>query len=97
MTHDMNEALAPSEPRVIQGLALLSNEARQVLSATPDDFRRVVGAALYEIHGPTETSEYGRGLYYGRALGILTGAVALGVITLQQLEALMASLQTLAA
>ncbi|WP_433690507.1 hypothetical protein [Pseudomonas monteilii] len=93
MTLDMNEALA--EHIVIQGISLLSDEARRVLSATPDDFRRVVGAAVYESQGQKAGSDYGRGMYFGRALGILTAGAALGVITYPQLEVLMASLEAI--
>lgn len=95
MSHDANETHAAIEHHVIQGIALLSDEARRVLSATPDEFRRVVGVTVYESHGAKADSDYGRGMYYGRALGILTAGAALGVITYQQVELLMASLEAI--
>ncbi|BDE75222.1 hypothetical protein [Delftia lacustris] len=95
MHSDMHAALAASEHRVIQGIALLSDEARAILSATPDDFRRTLGAALYDIHAPEEASDYGRGLHFGRALGILGAGAALSVLTYHQLEVLMASLKAM--
>lgn len=92
MTHDMNEAMARLEQRTNAGLALLSDEAQTILAATPEDFCRAFAVAVLEVQAEDEKSDFGRGLYFGRALGIITAGAALKVITFQQMEVLMTAL-----
>lgn len=56
----------------------------------PLSFRRVLGSALFDISAGTE-SDYGRGLDFGRALGIITAGAALDLISHSQQDALMAA------
>ncbi|WP_139139530.1 MULTISPECIES: hypothetical protein [unclassified Pseudomonas] len=91
MSQQMNEAIARLEQRTNAGLALLPDELQGVLQGTPVEFRRVLGSALFDINAGAD-SDYGRGLDFGRALGILSAGAALDLISHTQQDALMAAL-----
>ncbi|MCE0923303.1 hypothetical protein LU673_25350 [Pseudomonas alloputida] len=91
MSHDMNDALARLARHSAAGLALLPDDLQLILQDTPEEFRRVLGSVLSDIHAGGET-DYGRGIDFGRALGIITAGAALDLINHKQQDALMAAL-----
>lgn len=92
MSQDMNEAIARLQRRTAGGLALLPDDLQVALQATPDVFRGALGSALFDIHAGADSSDYGRGIDFGRALGIITAGAALDLISHTQQDALMAAL-----
>jgi len=92
VSQDMHEAIARQQQRTDAGLALLPDDLQLVLQGTPGEFRRVLGSALFDIHAGTD-SDYGRGIDFGRALGIITTGAALDLISHTQQDALMAALK----
>jgi len=95
MSNQPNDSLSPFEHRVAEGLTLLSDEVQAILAATPDDYRSALAVAVLEVHAEEEKSDYGRGLYFGRALGIINAGTVLDVITFKQMEVLMAALRAI--
>lgn len=91
MSEQLNDAITRQQQRTDAGLALLSDDLQVVLQGTPVEFRRVLGSALFDINAGTD-SDYGRGLDFGRALGIITAGAALDLISHTQQDALMAAL-----
>ncbi|AHZ78327.1 MULTISPECIES: hypothetical protein [Pseudomonas] len=92
MSKETVDLLARLERRNAGGLALLPDDLQVALQNTTDDFRQILGAALLELHGGAESSEYVRGINYGFAMGILTAGGVLGLISHKQHEALMTAL-----
>lgn len=95
MTDIWNETIATLDKRIREGLALLPDNAQAALESTPTEFRRALGSALFDIHANDDNSDYGSGLHFGRALGILTAGAALDVIRTAQFDALIAGLRTI--
>lgn len=93
MNHDIDETLARHDQHTAGGLALLPDDLQIALQGTTDDFRRVLGSALFDIHDSADRSDYARGIDFGRALGILAAGAALNQISHPQLDALMAALK----
>ena len=91
MSEQLNEAIARLEQHTAAGLALLPDDLQLVLQGTPGEFRRVLGSALFDINAGAAT-DYGRGLDFGRALGIITAGAALELISHTQQDALAAAL-----
>ncbi|MNO70123.1 hypothetical protein D3C76_609950 [compost metagenome] len=92
MNNELSETLARFEQRSAGGLALLPDDLQVALQATPDAFRGALGAALFNLHGGAESSDYGRGLDCGHAMGLLTAGFALQLISQAQYRALAAAL-----
>lgn len=92
MSQETIDLLARLERRNAGGLALLPDDLQVTLQNTPDDFRQILGAALFDLHAGAESSDYGRGIEYGFAMGILTAGGVLGLISPKQHEALIKAL-----
>lgn len=95
MSDNWDETIATLDKRITEGLALLPEAAQAALEGAPVEFRRALGSALFDIHSGDDDSDYGRGMHFGRALGILTAGAALDVLRTAQFDALIAGLRTI--